>query len=231
MKRALFFLVLIALGVAFDKGVWAIPREWNPFKPLRVQDPLTPITRWKLQRLQSDRQGCLAVLETLPGEALDYQPLVDYVPAPNCPLTNVVRLNASGVNFNRGFVATCPLALAWLMFEYHYLQPAARSFLGSPLARVEHYGSFACRNIYGRENGRRSAHASAAALDVAAFVLEDGRRLSVLDDWRDKGDEGTFLREIHQGACKAFSSVLGPDYNAAHANHFHLSMKGFSLCR
>ncbi|MFD2192297.1 extensin family protein [Pistricoccus aurantiacus] len=231
MKRALLLLALIAIGVAFDKGVWAIPREWNPFEPLYIQDPITPVTRWKLKRLQSDRQGCLAALETLPKDELDYQALTDYVPAPNCPLTNVIRLNASGVGFNRSFVATCPLALAWLMFEYHDLQPAARNVLGSPVSRVEHYGSFACRNIYGRENGRRSAHAFAAALDVAAFTLEDGRRISVLEDWPKEEGKGEFLQEVHQGACRRFATVLGPDYNAAHANHFHLAMGGYRLCR
>lgn len=231
MKRLLCLLVLIAIGVALDKGVWAIPRQWNPFEPLRIQDPVTPVTGWKLTWLKRDRQGCLAVLDTLPDSALEYQALVDYVPTPSCPLTNVVRLNASGVQFNRSFVATCPLALDWLMFEYHTLQPAARNLLGSPVSRVEHYGSFACRNIYGRENARRSAHASAEALDVAAFTLADGRRISVLDDWQEAGKSGQFLREIQRGACRRFATVLGPEYNAAHANHFHLAVGGFSVCR
>lgn len=231
MKRTLCFLVLIAIGVAFDKGVWSIPREWNPFETLRIQDPITPVTQWKLSRLKSDRQGCLAVLDTLPDKALDYQALADYVAAPSCPLSNVVRLNESGVQFNRSFVATCPLALGWLMFEYHALQPTARHLLGSSVSGVEHYGSFACRNIYGRKNARRSAHASAEALDVAAFTLADGQKVSVLDDWQDEGNKGQFLREIHRGACRSFATVLGPEYNAAHANHFHLAMGGFSLCR
>lgn len=231
MKRLICFLVLIAIGVAFDKGVWEIPREWNPFAPLRIQDPVTPVTGWKLKRLKSDRQGCLAVLETWPGGTLEYQALADYTPVQDCPLTNVVRLNASGVQFNRSFVATCPLALGWLMFEHHYLQPAASNLLGSRVSRVEHYGSFACRNIYGRKEGRRSAHASAEALDVAAFALEDGQTINVLDDWPDEGKSGQFLRKIHQGACRSFATVLGPEYNAAHANHFHLAMSGFSVCR
>ncbi|GAB2716196.1 extensin-like domain-containing protein [Halomonas garicola] len=231
MKRVLVCLVLIAVGVALDKGLWEIPREWNPLAPLRIQDPVTPVTGWKIKRLREDREGCLAALESFPDKALDYRALEDYAPVANCPLTNVVRLNASGVSFNRGFVASCPLALGWLMFEHHVLQPAAREHLGSPVRRVEHYGSFACRNIYGRQNARRSAHATADALDVAAFTLEDGRRASVLADWRNEGERGRFLRELHRGACRHFATVLGPDYNAAHANHFHLAMGGFGTCR
>lgn len=231
MKRLLCIFMLIAAGVAFDKGIWTVPREWNPFAPLRIQDPLTPVTGWKLTRLEQDRQGCLTALATWPDDTLEYQALDDYTPVQSCPLTNVVRVSATGVEFNHGFVATCPLALDWLMFEHHRLQPAARQMLGSPVARVEHYGSFSCRNIYGRKNARRSAHASAEALDVAAFTLADGREISVLDDWQAESNSGDFLREIHSGACRSFSTVLGPDYNAAHANHFHLAINGFSLCR
>jgi hypothetical protein len=34
----------------------------------------------------------------------------------------------------------------------------------------------------------------------------------------------TFLRAIHKAACAIFSTVLGPDANRAHKNHFHLDM-------
>lgn len=231
MKRLLCFFVLVAVGVAFDQGIWTVPREWNPFAPLRIQDPVTPVTAWKLSELEHDRKGCLTALATWPGSELEYQVLADYTPVKSCPLTRVVRLKASGVRFSRSFVATCSLALDWLMFEHHRLQPAARKILGSPVSRVEHVGSFACRNIYGRKNARRSAHASAEALDVTAFTLQDGRKISVLGDWQAESRRGDFLREAHRGACRSFSTVLGPDYNAAHANHFHLAVNGFSLCR
>ncbi|MBP6581207.1 MAG: extensin family protein, partial [Sphingorhabdus sp.] len=40
----------------------------------------------------------------------------------------------------------------------------------------------------------------------------------------------------HQSACKRFGTVLGPDYNSAHANHFHFDMAqsmndGSAYCR
>jgi hypothetical protein len=77
-----------------------------------------------------------------------------------------------------------------------------------------------------------SAHARAEAIDIAAFVLADGRRVSVLGDWQD-GDarERQFLRVVHASACKRFGTVLGPDYNAAHRNHFHVELGGGSFCR
>lgn len=229
--REVIGLLAIIVGLGFEKQWWSIPREWNPWQPLHVADPLTPVTQWKLDRLEGDRQACLAALETVPDGELSYTPLEDHVPVAGCPLSNVVRMHGAGVSFNASFVASCPLALAWVLYERHRLQPTARETFGQSVAHVQHYGSFACRNIYHRENARRSEHASAEALDVAAFRLEDGRRIELLSDWTDDGAAGEFLHEAQQGACGLFGTVLGPDYNAAHANHFHFGMRGVSFCR
>ena len=34
-----------------------------------------------------------------------------------------------------------------------------------------------------------------------------------------------FVRSLHEAACKRFGTVLGPEANEAHKNHFHLDMK------
>lgn len=91
-------------------------------------------------------------------------------------------------------------------------------------------GSYACRNIAG--SSRRSAHASAKAIDVSGFVLADGRRITLVDDWNGgTAAEREFLRVVHRSACKRFGTVLGPAYNRAHANHFHLEGPGNNFCR
>jgi len=36
--------------------------------------------------------------------------------------------------------------------------------------------------------------------------------------------EATFLRRLHKGACTAFGTVLGPEANEAHRNHFHFDL-------
>jgi hypothetical protein len=231
--RVLLILLLLAgaLALAWWHFESSIPRHWHPAEPLAVDDPLTPVTRWKLHRLADDRDGCLAALATVPEGELRYTPLADHEPVAGCPLENVVRVQSSGVDFNASFVARCPLALAWTIYERQRLQPAAEAILGSRVSRVEHYGSFACRNVYGRADGRLSEHATAEALDVTAFQLADGREIRLLDHWDEEGARGEFLREARDGACDLFGNVLGPDYNAAHADHFHFGMRGFRLCR
>jgi hypothetical protein len=96
--------------------------------------------------------------------------------------------------------------------------------------RIETMGSYNCRNVAG--STKRSAHATANAIDVAAFVLADGRRISLTGGW-DNGSarERQFLSVVHQSACKRFGTVLGPAYNAAHKDHFHLELSGKAYCR
>ncbi|MEH6563933.1 MAG: extensin family protein [Halopseudomonas sp.] len=231
---AAFLVWLLLLGLfALLQPWWTLPAHWDPRAPLSLQDPITPVTRWKMQRLESAPQQCLALLESAADEELQHLPLEDYTPVAGCPLSNVVRVERTGVRFNAPFTLTCPVAVSWLMFEQQRLQSLALQHLGSPITRIEHFGTFACRNIYHRENARRSEHASAAAFDVAAFTTRSGVQVSVLKDW-DNGkaaNKSLFLREAHDAACDYFGTVLGPEYNAPHANHFHFDNRNFGYCR
>jgi len=124
----------------------------------------------------------------------------------------------------------CPLAQTVSAWARYGVDRAARQMLGSPLVRIETFGAYSCRNVAG--TARRSAHANALALDVSAFVLADGRRITLQEGW-DGGTEAErrFLRVVHASACKRFGTVLSPDYNAAHADHFHLEAGDGSFCR
>ncbi len=124
----------------------------------------------------------------------------------------------------------CEVAKAFSGWARFGVDRAARQILGSPLAQIETMGSYSCRNVAG--TNRRSAHARAEAIDVSAFVLKDGRRISLISDWNGgTRAEKEFLRIVHQSACKRFGTVLGPEYNAAHADHFHLEGTGGKFCR
>lgn len=233
--RVMKWLLLLAIIAAVVLGrPWEhIPPEWHPWQPLSIEHPMTLVSKWKLSQLKDDPQQCLLVLETAPEGAIDYLALDDYTPVAGCPLSNVVRVRRSGVSFSSTFTVTCPLAVTWVMFERQQLQPLAQQHMGSELTRVDHLGSFACRNIYHREGARRSQHATANAFDVAGFRFANGQQVSVLRHWNDEQaqDKSTFLKETHQAACRYFGTVLGPDYNQPHENHFHFDASGFGFCR
>ncbi|OYU03342.1 MAG: extensin [Sphingomonadaceae bacterium PASS1] len=153
-----------------------------------------------------------------------------------CRTIDTVKLMDFGTPTTNLGAMTCPLAANFTDWARYAVRPAAKQYLGADVVRIETMGTFNCRNIYGGRSGKLSEHAFANAVDVSAFVLRDGRRVSVLSGWNRSSEERAFLRRLHQSACKRFGTVLGPDYNAAHANHFHLDMarsmrNGTSFCR
>jgi hypothetical protein len=164
-----------------------------------------------------------------------FTPVPDQYFDRGCSTLNSVRLaslrsdDATLALANLGPV-TCPLANTFAAWARYGVDRAARQVLGSPLVRIETMGSYSCRNVAG--SARRSGHASANAIDVSAFVLADGRRITVLDGWRQgTSAERQFLRIVQASACKRFGTSLGPEYNAAHANHFHVEVNGDGFCR
>ncbi|KEY97503.1 extensin, partial [Sphingomonas sp. BHC-A] len=117
---------------------------------------------------------------------------------------------------------SCPVAAALKLWEWQVVQPAAQRHFGRAVRKVTHFGAYSCRRLYGRSAGDFSEHATADAIDVAGFILTDGRRIGVAADWKAEGEEADFLHEVRDGACALFSTVLSPDYNAAHRDHLHL---------
>jgi hypothetical protein len=101
--------------------------------------------------------------------------------------------------------------------------------MSSELVRIDHFGSYACRNIYHRANARLSEHATAEALDISGFRLANGQQVTVLRGWKQDKTQ-PWLRAMLSASCAYYGNGLGPDYNAAHANHFHLGMRGYGLC-
>jgi hypothetical protein len=161
--------------------------------------------------------------------------LVKFAPLPNeqrgggCSIIDAVKLLDFGTPTANLGAMTCELAANFAAWTRYAVRPAARLYLGSEVVRVDTFGTYACRDVRGAGGtiaGRLSEHASANAVDVAAFVLADGRRITVADNWRDDGPSAQFLHVIHDSACKRFRTVLSPDYNSAHRDHLHFDMGG-----
>lgn len=226
-RLALAALVPFALAIAGWQWLQTHP-EHNPWAPLNLTDPPGWATRAKLARLKGDVSECRAVLERSeiaftaleptgegPCARSDRTRLGDYPLAPDTP------------------PVTCPVAAALEIWRRDSVAPAARRIMGSKIQRIEHLGAFSCRRMYGDSDGPWSEHATANAIDIAAFVLADGTRISVLKDWDGDGPKARFLRAVREGACGSFATVLSPDYNTAHADHFHLDQddRWAGVCR
>ncbi|MBC8056434.1 MAG: extensin family protein [Rhizobiales bacterium] len=207
---------------------WQVPDRHNPWAPLRIDEAPGWLTRHKLLRLDNAPAACLATLEQA---TMRFTPVSNRDAGPGCGLDNAVRIESTSAQIGEPFTLSCRTAVSLALWERHALQPAATRMLGSGIRRIEHYGSFACRNVYGRADGRRSQHATADAFDVAGFVLDDGRRVTVAAHWRAGDERSAFLRLVHDQACGFFDGVLGPEYNAAHADHLHVDRGPYRVCR
>lgn len=157
-----------------------------------------------------------------------------------CGWINAVRVTESGGATIVADPLSCPAAAALTMWIAHEVQPAAQRLLGHRVKSIKTFGTYSCRGINGNAYADRlkalhlpvprSEHATANAIDIAAFDLDNGDSVTVLKDWPGQGAKADFLHTVHEGACRFFRVVLGPHANAAHANHFHLDRGPWHAC-
>jgi hypothetical protein len=240
MRRTRRLLLLLLALAALALGALALldyarryPQEL-PWTALDLRQPVGAYTGRKLAGLAGEPGRCRALLAQA---GVAFTALPPRHESAECGYADAVRFGAREIGYrpaDAGFA--CPLAAALIVWEREVVQAAAQRHFGRRVAGIEHFGSYSCRRMYGREEGAWSEHASANAFDVAAFRLADGTRIAVAADWRDPGAKGLFLREVRDGACRLFATVLSPDYNAAHRDHLHLDQAargewGWRACR
>ncbi len=223
----LFVLFLALVGLMIER---AIPPQDKPWTPLRVIDPVGAATGMKVARVGQDPALCRATLSAA-GVAFTEVParMTPQMAQLGCSIDDAIIVQGSRANLG-GPVMRCEQALAVSIWERQVLQPAAYDLLGAGVSRIDQFGSYNCRRIYGRSTGNLSQHATANALDVGGVRLTNGTRVSVKGDWADPGPKGQFLRRVRDQGCKLFGTVLSPDYNAAHHDHLHLDMGRTGLC-
>jgi len=222
MKILVGCVALVLIALAFHRFA---PPQHNPLKPLSLSDPIGFATYSKLTNVKHSRRKCFMALD---DGGVGYTPRPDEKTGADCGFKDALTLDRSTTPYSATIQMTCAQTAALYIWEAQVMKPLANDILGSQVAEILTYGTYSCRNIAGSSS--RSEHASANAIDIAGFRLKDGRVIRVQDHWGERSDEGKFLRKVHKGACRLFSVTLGPDYNAAHADHFHFDMGSADLC-
>jgi hypothetical protein len=168
----------------------------------------------------------------LTREGVKFRALPDQWFAGGCSAAGAVQLLDIGTPVTNLGAITCPAARQLARWSREAVQPAAAAWLGRKVVRIESFGTYSCRPINSRPGAKLSEHGRANAVDIAAFVLEGGRRISVKDGWNG-GDEDVrrFLRAVHQAGCRRFGVVIGPDGDAFHQDHLHFDMGQGPYCR
>ncbi len=118
----------------------------------------------------------------------------------------------------------CPIVSVLDRWLADSVQPAAQRWFGARVVEIKQISAYSCRGMNGNANAHISEHAFGNALDIAAFTLADGRRITVKDGWNGMPEEQGFLRDVQAAACREFNTVLAPGSNAYHSDHIHVDL-------
>jgi len=227
LRALLAVLVLFAILAAFWFGM--VPQRYSPFAPISLAERPSWFVDFRLAALRRDPELCRAVLR---------EPHIVATPIPDNPIRNgcgwenAVRVEKVGGAELGLAQLTCEAAAALALWVEYEVQPVALAAFGARVTGLEDMGTYSCRNIIGNKKWAqmRSQHALANAVDIGGFKLENGQQISVAKAWKGHDREARFLHAVHERACRYFRVAIGPDYNRAHWNHFHLDRGIFTRC-
>ncbi|MBC8038549.1 MAG: extensin family protein [Rhizobiales bacterium] len=143
-----------------------------------------------------------------------------------CEVPNPWRvLTLANVNFSQPATLNCGMANPLNDWLQDVVQPAAQRRFSESVVSIDVVASYSCRARNNKRGGKMSEHGYGNAIDIAAFTLESGRKITVLDGWRGSSDERGFLQLVRQEACNDFMTVLGPGSDRHHRDHIHLDLQ------
>ena len=153
-----------------------------------------------------------------------------------CQVPNAWKVESLGsVRFSQPAIMNCGVADPLYTWLEDVVQPTAQRSFGESIVSIDVAASYACRPRNNRSGAKMSEHGFGNAIDISAFTLESGRKVSVLAGWHGDSEERHFLRTVHNEACQEFRTVLGPESGSSHRDHFHLDLQarrsGGAYCR
>ncbi|WP_349305026.1 extensin family protein [Marivita sp. GX14005] len=195
-------------------------------KPFRRPDSV--VLKAMAQR-QKRIKGAVCGDPDLQGEAIGTVPGRIF----GCGIKSAVRVKSiAGIDLSQKAVMDCTTAQAFKSWIRNGLKPAIGD-AGGGVAEIQIAAHYACRTRNNQRGAKISEHGKGRAIDITGVRLHDGRNISVLEGWRRKGT-AAILKRIHRSACGIFGTVLGPDANRFHRDHFHFDTARYrsgSYCR
>lgn len=180
--------------------------------------------RW---RTAAERQ-CLGTKGILATALVERKPRID---GPGvCGIRHPFVLSSTGaglVDIKPSATLNCQMVIAMRQWMRQVVQPAAILRFGQPVVSVQNMGSYNCRTRNHKRGAKLSEHSFGNAIDIGAFTLANGRKITVKDGWDSMfglSREAGFLRAVNRGSCRIFYTVIGPDGDRHHADHFHFDL-------
>jgi hypothetical protein len=198
------------------------PREddaaFEPEPPRPYGGP--PPARGRPPPAASYGQGAIAPPPYTPGEPPAVEEHVPLGP----PRDPTVTAAIGPVEVKPTATLACPLVSALDQWITAAVQPAAVRWFHQPVVEIKQISAYSCRGMNGNPNAHISEHAFGNALDIAAFVLADGHKVTLQYGWHGSPEEQGFLHDVQLAACNEFSTVLAPGANIYHYNHIHVDL-------
>jgi hypothetical protein len=225
-------VVQLTPGVPLEEGDAGDPEdlgftEYAVALALRPPERPAGITEQAVRVRAEQQRGAICGSVDLQGDSLGR------VDGPgSCGVEDAVRVRTvAGVRLSTPATMNCTTARALLRWVQSGALPAIGS-TGGGLASLRVASDYSCRNRNNQAGGRLSEHAFGRAIDISAFGLRDGTEITVLRGWNSP--HGERLRRMWRAACGPFGTVLGPNANRFHRDHFHFdtaSYRSGSYCR
>jgi hypothetical protein len=212
---------LTAPGVTPDEGEIELPPDGTPSAeaaPMNAPRYGAPVGRVDAYP-QNDRASAPYSRGSAATGPQDVSPLPRLGPSQGNPV------NAFGpVVVTPTATLACPIVSALDRWLADSVQPSAMRWFGARVVEIKQISAYSCRGMNGNSRAHISEHAFGNALDIAAFTLADGRRITVKDGWKGMPEEQGFLREVQGAACQQFNTVLAPGSNVYHYDHIHVDL-------
>jgi hypothetical protein len=210
---------LSAPGVAPEEGEIELPPDATPSAEMapRYGAPAGRVDAYP----QNDRASAPPSYGRGPAASgsQDVSPLPRLGPSQGTPV------NAFGpVAVTPTATLACPIVSALDRWLADSVQPSAMRWFGARVVEIKQISAYSCRGMNGNSRAHISEHAFGNALDIAAFTLADGRRITVKDGWKGMPEEQGFLRDVQGAACQQFNTVLAPGSNVYHYDHIHVDL-------
>lgn len=175
----------------------------------------------KKKREAASRKGSVCGVASIKGEEI----AAIKSKVKGCGVEDPVAITSvAGVRLSQTATVDCSIAKALDRWVEEVAQPA----FNSNLVEMRIAAHYSCRSRNNVRGAKISEHGKGRAIDIAAFVLSNGKVLTVADNYNK------LLRRIYKAGCGYFMTTLGPGSDGYHEDHFHFdasARQGGAYCR
>jgi hypothetical protein len=188
---------------------------------LAAAPPLTAKERRKKKREAASMKGAVCGVPGIKGEEI--KRITSKVKG--CGVEDPVAVTSvAGVRLTQTATVDCSIAKSLNSWVEDVAQPA----FDGKLVEMQVAAHYICRGRNNKKGAPISEHGKGRAIDISAFVLSNGKVLTVA------GNYNKLLRRIYKAACPYFRTTLGPGSDGYHEDHFHFdtsARNGGAYCR